>query len=266
MFRQSKAEPIQNFVFVFGLLLLVTNIIGWFHYTTIDVSNHDRLNVRPKNLTEKEFWKRAYRKDGEKIGHYIKRLTNLVSDRMIHVDPKYAKPTFFGNYILWAYAQYLNQYEWKDSKKSIRLGGGFCSQHAIVFDNILKEQGITSRILGLNGHVLNEVVVDGKWKVYDPQHNVIFAASMKELENDSRNPVYVAYKNIGLSESDAKHFQEVFTSDVDNWHYKSSKAYSIVGYIIEKISFYLIWIIPLVFILTGVAIRFYSKKRFPEIR
>ena len=61
-------------------------------------------------------------------------------------------------------------------------------------------------------------------------------------------------------------FQEVFTSDVDNWHYKSSKAYSIVGYIIEKISFYLIWIIPLVFILTGAAIRFYSKKRFPEIR
>jgi hypothetical protein len=259
MFMQRKVESILKFLIALGLFLLATNIIGFFYYTTINESISG--DVRPENLTEKEFWRVSNKSNNESIEEYVRRLTKLVSDRMIIVDPKNAKPTFFENYILWGYAQYLDLYEWNDTKKAVRLGGGFCSQHAVVFDNILKQQGIISRILGLNGHILNEVIINGKWFVFDPQYNLVFKQSMKELENDSRNTVYEAYMGIGLSEQNAMHFQKVFTTDVDNWHFNTSKSYSMIGYLVEKMALYLVWIFPVCLIFMGSLIRYYAIKK-----
>ena len=233
-----------------GLLLLAINIVGLFFYKTIDNTNIHILDDTPRKVNEQQFWENAYKKNDENNKAYVNRLTALVSDRMLLIDPKHAKPTFFENYILWSYSQYLNHYEWKDTRKAIRLGGGFCSQHAIIFNNILSEQNITSRILGLSGHVLNEVLIEGEWKVYDPDYNVIFKESLTELESNPQK-VYQAYKKAGRPEDEAKHWQEVFGSGADNWHFPTSARYSTLGYLIEKVSFFLIWIIPLIFIGIG---------------
>ena len=49
---------------------------------------------------------------------------------------------------------------------------GLCSQQNIVFMEILKKKGITSRAVGLGtvegpGHFLSEVLYDNKWHLYD---------------------------------------------------------------------------------------------------
>jgi hypothetical protein len=178
---------------------------------------------------------------------------------MILVDPKFNKPTFFENWILWIYSQHMGKYEWNDTKKAIRLGGGFCSQHAIVFNNILREQNIESRILGLNGHVLNEVLIDRKWRVYDPDFNVIFDEPLKELEDNSER-VYQAYRRAGRNHEESKYLEKIFASQEDNWHFRTSKDFAMKTYIIETISFYLIWVIPILLIVLGIIVRRISIK------
>jgi len=244
-----------------GCMLLFVNFLGLFFYTTIDNDHPNLWDKRPRTISETEFWSHAYRYDDEKLSNYLERLTKLVSDRMLLIDKKYAKPTFFENWILWVVAQQRGDFEWINSKRAVRLGGGFCSQHAIVFDNILKEQSIASRILGLNGHVLNEVLVDGHWRVYDPDFNVIFHQSMKELEA-SPEKVFQVYRAAGLTDNEALQWQKIFSSDVDNWHFGSSISYSTDAYIIEKLAFYFVWVLPGIMILIGLLLlRFFSFNK-----
>jgi hypothetical protein len=230
--------------------LLGVDIIGLFHYTTIRGDDGHLLDEYPRTVSEQAFWANAYKTDSESIEEYVARLTALVSNRMLLINPKYAKPTVCENWVLWVRSQVLGEYEWLDTERAVRLGGGFCSQHAIVFNNVLREQGIDSRILGLGGHVLNEVLIEGQWRVYDPTYNVVFGASLDELESDP-DVVYQAYRSIGRPDSEAKHWQNVFSTKADNWHFRSSRTYDLAGYLIERASFFLIWFVPATLVLLG---------------
>ena len=245
---------VSNISFVMGLILFLVNVIGIFNYKTISNKHSMLLDDKPRVVSEKEFWKNVFKNDKENEELYVKRLTKLVSDRMLLIDPKYAKPTFFENWILWIFSQHLGYYEWLDTKKAVRLGGGFCSQHAIVFNSILRKQGFDSRILGVTGHVLNEVLIEGKWKVFDSDYNVVFDASLKELENEP-NRIYQAYKNAGRPEKEARNWQKVIGTEADNWHFKSSNLYDVKVYVIETASFFLIWFFPIMFIIIGCFVR-----------
>jgi hypothetical protein len=253
--RKSELKKALGLVLIgVGIILTFCNLIGIFIYTTVEKMNPCPVEISKQNISEEQFWNKAYRKSNEPIKAYVDRLTGLVSDRMILIDPKFTQPTFFENWILWIYSQYKGQYEWIDSKKAIRLGGGFCSQHAIVFNNILREQNIESRILSLNGHVLNEVLIDGKWRVYDPDFNVIFDESLKELEDNS-NRVYRAYWMAGRTHEESTYLEMIFASHEDNWHFSTSKHFAIKNYIIETVSIYLIWVIPILLIIIGFIIQ-----------
>ena len=251
----EKAKHILQFVTIgTGIILMVSNFIGIFIFTTIKNGNSHLIETSEKNISEKQFWNDAYKKSNESVKAYVERLTRLVSDRMRLCDAKYAKPTFYENWILWIYSQYMGKYEWIDTKKAVRLGGGLCSQHAIVFNNILREQNIESRILGLNGHVLNEVLIDRKWKVYDPDFNVIFNESLKQLEDNS-DRVYQAYRMAGGTHEESKYLEKIFASHEDNWHFRTSKCFAMKTYMIETISIYLIWVIPILLIVLGFIVR-----------
>lgn len=167
-----------------GVLLLLVNVVGLFHYKVITGDERQSLTADDQSVSEAYSWGSAFRRGGESVEDYAGRLMSLVSGRMIEIDPKYAKPTLFENWILWMVSTYKGEHEWLDTKKAIRVGGGFCSQHAIVFNNILRDQGVESRILRLSGHVVNEVLIEAQWKVFDNDYNVSFNASLSELEND----------------------------------------------------------------------------------
>lgn len=55
------------------------------------------------------------------------------------------------------------------------LGGGYCDDLASALAGIWEESGLTSRIIGLNGHVVSEVLVDGAWQVFDPSLRVTYS-------------------------------------------------------------------------------------------
>jgi len=254
---------IGNIFIYIAILLLTINFIGLFNYTSID-SSHPQANNPiesryPRTLTEKEFWQKAYKSANETVEAYIPRVMKLINDRLIHVDSEQMKPTFFENWIMWRYANKKGWYEWTDTKKAIRAGGGFCSQHAIVLNNILREQDIESHIIGIHGHVLNEVKVNGNWRVYDPDYNVVFNHSLHELE---QNPSLVSktYLNSGWSDTTATTLEALFSTTEDNWYYKTSRSWGDKRAFKEGISIYLIWFIPALFTLLGILLRLSVKQ------
>lgn len=243
---------------ILGAGLLSINLIGLFVYTEIDDENQHVTDRHARTIDEQEFWNDAFKKDDESLEVYVVRLTDLVSNRMLLINPEYTKPTVFENWILWGWSQKEGYYEWIDTRKAVRLGGGFCSQHAIILNNILRNQDIEARILALEGHVLNEVKINGTWRVYDSDFNVSFKESLRTLENNPEK-VFQVYKDAGISVDQAKYIQEIFESHTDNWHYLTSIRYSPRQYVLEKASFILIWVLPLGLLLLGL-----SLKKLPD--
>ena len=253
----SKSSPhsLSTTLIFVGTLLILVNATGFFYYTQVSVTDENLLDDLPVSITEEVFWENAYKREDEHLETYVQRFAELVSKKMLLIDPKYTKPTVFENWILWIYSNLKGEYEWSNTKRAVRLGGGYCSQHAIVFNNILREQDIQSRIVKLGGHVVNEVLIKGKWRVYDSDYNVVFDASLKDLENDP-NQVFEGYVRAGRPKEEARYWQNVFATDADNWHYKKTRTYRDEKYYIEVASLYLVWIVPILLILLGAAMRF----------
>ena len=252
--NNSRASRAANTLIVIAILLFSLNLIGLYQFRSVTTEDPYLMDSRSVAMSEQDFWKHAYRHPGEPLETYLERLTRLVSEKMLRIDPQHTKPTLFENWILWLYAKYIGYYEWSDTRKAVRLGGGFCSQNAIVFNNLLREQDIESRIIKLGGHVLNEVLVDDDWRVYDSDFNVVFDASLNALERDPES-VYRSYVAAGRPEAEAEQWKEIFASSADNWHYKKTENYRGEKFYIEAAALYLVWLIPGVLLISGIAIR-----------
>ena len=82
------------------------------------------------------------------------------------------------------------------------LGFGFCSHVSAVFVEIARAAGYEARIWGLYGHVVPEILVGGRWEMFDPDLGVYYytrdgqVAGVQELGADTSlitspaNPVW----------------------------------------------------------------------------
>lgn len=115
------------------------------------------------------------------------------------------------------------------------IGGGFCDDRAAVLAKIWNYLGLSSRVIGLEGHVVPEVFVNNKWQMMDPDLKVVYLNSdslvysvneiaklgIEVIPNKSNslfNPIF-NHKN-PLS----KQFINYYTSKEDNidqtnWHF-----------------------------------------------
>lgn len=60
-------------------------------------------------------------------------------------------------------------------------GGSRCGFRSAVMTNLLLFMGEEARSWGLEGHVITEVLADGKWQVYDPDLGVVYFNERKEI-------------------------------------------------------------------------------------
>ena len=130
----------------------------------------------------------------------------------------------------------------------------------------MNSKGYASVILRLNGHVLNEVLVDGKLLVYDADFNINFNKQLRELA-DNPELLHRAYIQRGVTEEEASAFTQAFVTMEDNSRIRFADQYAAAGtmqYIIEPASFYLIWIIPFFFILLGLKLLSYPEVASAE--
>ncbi|XCN74420.1 MAG: hypothetical protein Q3M24_06655 [Candidatus Electrothrix aestuarii] len=252
-----------------GIFLICSNTIGLYYFRTVEPSDPFVTNPTDRKLSADEFWEKIAIEQPLGAQQYAERLTQAISERILFVPTEYAQllhPTFFENWIIWLYSLNSTYYQWIDPEKAIRLGGGMCSQCAIIFNKIMNSKGYSSVILRLNGHVLNEVVVDGKLLVYDADFNINFNKTLQKLADDPEL-LHRAYIQRGVTEEDANTFTQAFVTMEDNSRIRFADKYAAAGtmqHIIEPASFYLIWIIPIFSILLGLKILSSPAAAKPE--
>ena len=117
----------SNLLIAAGTQLLLFNVIDFSYYTAIRSEIPYVLDRFPEAVNEANFWENAYRISYEPLDHYLQRLSILISRRMLLIDGKYTKPTIFVNWILRVYSHIKCEWEWSDTEKAVRLGGGYCS-------------------------------------------------------------------------------------------------------------------------------------------
>ena len=63
------------------------------------------------------------------------------------------------------------------------LGFGYCDDLASAFSLLAREAGYEVRVWTLNGHVVPEVWVDGRWEMYDPDIGVLYHNTYGQIAN-----------------------------------------------------------------------------------
>src|SRR5262249_54281334 len=131
-----------------------------------------------------------YRRLGEVESAYFDRLTKSVAAGIVHFwyegdkwDPSdaiYTAVSPWDNYLLWLLDD--PQHEFIEPDKAIERGYGFCSQVARIVYSILDNQGISSKVLGYQGHVVAEAngqILDADYGVYIP-HSALWMQTHPE--------------------------------------------------------------------------------------
>jgi hypothetical protein len=54
------------------------------------------------------------------------------------------------------------------------IGFGYCDDSASVYYQLMTALGYTVRVWGMNGHVVPEVLINGRWEMYDPDKAVYY--------------------------------------------------------------------------------------------
>jgi hypothetical protein len=107
-------------------------------------------------------------------------------------------------------------------------GIGYCDDQSATLAEIWRQQGYQARIWTLNGHVVPEVFLDGRWQMFDPGMGVFYmdengnVAGMKDLQTHPewiKNPVKTIYATDLLQSrlfSNSEFIAQVYGSIADN--------------------------------------------------
>lgn len=269
---------IKKSSFVIGVTLILVNISGLF----IPLRNEQyfsELNsdFKPgRIISEKKLWD-VIDSDNSNVIEYIKSLNAAVNNGIAHywldagINKYNLRIPVYENYILyslsWIYPEVFRKYEFKHYRKAIERGVGLCSQHVIILTEVLKEKGLSSKIIRLDGHVVATVLVDeikNKWWVLDPDYGVIVQHDIGEIEN---NPAIVASSyyqagynkeqiNILINIYDPKGNKIVNGVKEFDWQAK----YWLLYYF-ESFSYLLKWLLPLLLLLPYANVISHSRKQ-----
>lgn len=263
----GKITPLP--LYLLGIFLLGLNVLG----ILIPLKNteiyfeDETIFERDTALTPEETFFQLDSLDRNNTKEYVSSANEILSKSIAHYwsDDGLKKYNitipFRENWILsslqYIYPSIYKRYEYCGYKKSIERGVGICSQHAITLVDYLRNNGIDSNVVGLNGHVIAIADVGDGWWTFDPDYGIAIPYDIQAIED---NPEIVKkYYEGKLSKN--KYFSEDVISKMfekeDNIIYPSSTLLGTTyGYIdcnwknvvVERTSYVLIWIIPLLLI------------------
>lgn len=264
---------VSYLLFLIGLVLLLINIYGIFRPW-----GNDEIYSEQHSLFKTDILKSAkndidilLKQDSiRNRQEYFKSLVLAVNKSIAHYWSEEGRTKYaltipvYKNWILWL-KQFTNPhrfkyYEFCDYKKALERGVGLCSQQALIICGILKEKGIDCKIVMLSGHVVAMAEIEtGKFWILDGDYGVILPYSISEIENNPAivKPYYsgkLNYNNYSVSQN--KNNPIPLNRIVEIYGKKGNaicngvKAYKGEKiFLMEKRSFYLIWIIPFLLML-----------------
>ncbi len=256
--------------FGIGIILLMINIYGLF----IPFKNeaiYEEEHVFFKNDIDRSYEYLISDILNEEITDredFFRKLVIAVNKNMAHYwrdDGRFKynlTVPFYKNYLLFMASYFMpkvfKKYEFCDYRLALERGVGLCSQHAIVICGILEEKGVPCRIVALSGHVVAMAEVkNDKWWILDGDYGVIIPYDIVQIEKTPSLVVNYYKDKLDYSDHAIKtgsfipllRLVEIYGKE-GNRILKGVKEYcNIKKWIIEKSSFYAIWIIPLILML-----------------
>lgn len=121
-----------------------------------------------------------------------------------------------------------------------------CSERAQILKAIAEKYGYLCRFVGLGGHVVLEVAMDHDWHVADPEFGLTFPVSVTNLADQNQEPSIIeALRSRSIHEKQISNYLRILQSEEDNNRLRIGEAISPRLELIEEISGWLTWLIPL---------------------
>jgi hypothetical protein len=268
MILRSTTYMVFVSVVITSIFLLMTNVYGLFQdIRTENIISSELRFENDVSLSYEEFISQYDMLDGETDKAYSERLSVLVSQSLAHIDWFGYKDTkynqlipFWENYILFLMGKFSNipefkRYHFIDYKKSIQRGVGVCGDASMIMSEVLNKAGISNKIISFPGHVVVAVKHENnETVVYDPDFGVKVPLTPDEIW---KNPVSVNtyYSQKGYTNSDLKKLSVIFAKKYKS--FDGVKGFMKKKYYFEYISYWLIWLIPIVLL----SISFYALSK-----
>jgi hypothetical protein len=251
----------KKLLFVIGFYFLLLNLLGM-----VSSARHEHIYQEPRSyfandvsLTANAFYQHLEQLDPQDTKHYVTDLTRLVSDAVLHYwelekrDAYHIRLPWRENFLLrvmsYVDPKYFAMYEFQNHRRALARGIGLCSQHAIITQGFLEEQGIAAKLIELQGHVILTAEVEPNvWWLLDPDYGLTIPMSLEDAE-DHPESVADFYRDAGFSDYDVDKVESFFATR-DNLVYDGgAKAYNSRLWWIEFWAYLLKWLIPVAFIM-----------------
>lgn len=133
-----------------------------------------------------------------------------------------------------------------------------CSQQSIVMMEVLKMRGYSVRKLGLTGHFVLEVLLDGEWRMFDPNKEMLkqgirHTNIRKYLDNGDLNRYYPNMDSVAVSMM----FSSLDVGEADVFPAKNARIFHVA-------TFYLSYILPLLLMIASIGYIYYLRRMKPE--
>jgi hypothetical protein len=259
-------------------LLFLFNIVGVMIPLRHADIYHEPNNIFTNDLTltAAEFRKRVPRQPGEAAPNYARRMTETVADGIAHIQEadratlqKYRwEIPIWENYLIWASRHGVQlqrwmrgtlaergtayKYQFSDWRRSVERGVGLCPTHAFVLTDILQAAGIRNQAVNIGHHVLNRAEIEpGKWWMLDPDYGVIVPHDLDALRENTHlmEPYYTARGHGAWLDQ----LRDWYADPNPRFYESVREAQGSGRYYFEFVSYYLVWIIPVILLMIGVA-------------
>lgn len=262
--KHTTVSFIYILLFIIGSGLLAVNFYGLSQ--SIRSEGLETSPSRFENdfsLSYEESLMAIKKRDNETEKEFLKRLTFVISQSLLHIHWDKEKDTskfnqhipIWENYFLYFMGVFTDipeykKYHYADYKRSLKRGIGICGDASMVMSGILDENNIENKILAYKGHVVVKAISsDGEEQVYDPDFGVTIGVSPQELKNN-KTLVLDEYQSLGYSKEEAMALYRSYSLGHSEWD--NVKHFITKKYYFEQFAYALKWPFPLLLIVIGI--------------
>jgi hypothetical protein len=243
------------------ILLLSISILGIDFYglsKSMDLGEIDSDSLRfgetDVQLSKAEYVAGIQKREQETDKAFATRLASVIAKGTAHIHWERYSPDKFHqlvpiweNWLLHLMGRFsgipeFERYHFVTIEKSIERGIGICGEVSMLMHQILMENNIDANIVTFPGHVVVSSVFDGEEIILDPDFGVTVPFGLDKI-NASYSEAAKLYTAEGYTELDELFFRKSFKGQYEIWN--GPKHFITNKYYFEKISYFAIWILPI---------------------
>jgi len=193
-----------------------------------------------------------------------------VIQRFTHSDQ--AKYNLYSNWLLWLMGKVSTPFSYIRPPAILVEKGhsSLCSEQAYLLQTVAEGEGIRTRSVGLNGHVVMEAWYENDWHLFGPDLEVVplsYKHGVLSLDELAKPPqlIHKYYKEHGTKVS-VKSFVDIIASREDNsfssyprlvlFEWKTNVLFHF-----EKAALIMKWVIPLFLLIIGLGVYLQIRKK-----